>query len=168
MPLLKMLLQFLALWTFVFPAGLFAAAWYNLSDTLVTYSLLLIALPLVVSRFPATQQRPFSHDEQFPAVVGLTAIILAINLTMTTLFTPSGGGWLDPPLPLNVIQGFIALQTPLYGVMSWLFIRTANVRFLARRARLAVRAPVGPQSGNDENARPTQATGQHRIGSHRI
>ncbi|MGP1614679.1 MAG: hypothetical protein ACTS5Y_06430, partial [Pollutimonas bauzanensis] len=62
----------------------------------------------------------------------------------TTLLTPSDsahGAALYPPLPLSVIQGFIILQTPLYSVISWLFIRAANERFLARRARQADQPP---------------------------
>ncbi len=169
MPLIKMLLQFLGLWMLAFPVGLFAAAWYNVSDTLMTYGLLVIALPLVVRRFPTTQQRPFSRDEQFPAIVGLTTIILGVNLAFTTLFTPSHGAysaWLNPPLPLNVIQGFITLQTPLYAVMSWLCIRAANTRFLLRHAPQADRPLTNPPPTSEEDAHRERSSGRHRRDRH--
>ncbi len=165
MPLIKMLLQFLGRWMLAFPVGLFPAAWYNVSDTLMTYGLLLITLPLVVNRFPKTQQRLLSSDEQFVAVVGLTAIVLGVNLTFTTLFTPSSSAysvWVNPPLPLNVIQGFIALQTPLYAVLSWLFIRAANARFLVRHAQQADR-PSGDQPfTSEEDPLQERSSGRHR------
>ncbi len=136
MPLTKMLLQFLWMWALALLAGLFTAAWYGLSDTIMTYGLLLLVVPLVVHRFPKMQQRPFSSGEQYWAIAGLAGIALGVNLALTTLLTPSSsayGAALYPPLPLSVIQGFIILQAPLYSVISWLFIRAANERFLARR-----------------------------------
>ncbi len=147
MPLIKMLLQFLWLWVLAFPVGLFAAAWYNLSDTAMAYGLLFVVIPFTVHRFPKTQQRPFSPDEQFAAVAGLTIIVLGVNLALTTLLTPGNNAYsisLDPPLPLSVTQGLIALQTPLYSAISWLFVRNANARFPARRSLLDSPAPTQP------------------------
>ncbi len=164
MPLIKMLLQFLGLWIVAFPVGLFAAVWYNVSDTLMTYGLLLIALPLVVNRFPKAQHRPFSPDEQFAAVVGLTAIVLGVNLAFTTWFTPSSSTysvWLNPPLPLNVIQGFIALQTPLYAVMSWLFIHAANARCLARNAPPTDGCTADPLLTSEDEPNRARASSRH-------
>src|SRR3546814_8840719 len=69
--------------------------------------------------------------------------------------------WLNPPLPLNVIQGFITLQTPLYAVMSWLCIRAANARFLMRHAPRAKRPLTNPPLTSAEDLHRERSSGRH-------
>lgn len=146
MPLAGLLGRFLWIWTLAFTMGMGAAAWYQLPALPVTYGLLLACAYMAMACCIKKQGRCLTRAEQGPVLLGLTVVALGVHLSLNALaaFLIHYGASLNPPLPLEVRQGFIALQAPLYAITIWIAMQRASVRYLSRSQR--PRATAGRRS----------------------
>lgn len=137
MPLAGLLGRFLWIWTLAFTMGMGAAAWYQLPALPITYGLLLACAYLATAASLKKRGRCLTRVEQGPALLGLTVVALGVHLSLNALAASliHYGASLDPPLPLEVRQGFIALQAPLYAMTIWIAMQHAGVRYLSRSQR---------------------------------
>lgn len=137
MPLAGLLGRFLWSWTLAFTLGMGAAAWYQLPALPVTYGLLLACAYLAMAAWLKKRQRCLTRAEQGPALLGLTVVALGVHLGLNALAASliHYGASLDPPLPLDVRQGFIALQAPLYAMTIWIAMQQASAHYPSRSQR---------------------------------
>jgi len=149
MPMASMLLQFLGIWLVAFVSGMIASAWFDLSDSLVLYGLLLAVARLVAWRFTRVHQRGLSGGEARWAARGMAAIALGTNMLFQVLVAQvsTPGSTLLPPPALSVTLGFLAMLAPAYLLAAHYCVDAANRGFQAALAQRLARAPMQPAAG---------------------
>jgi|TARA_A100001391_G_scaffold205243_1_gene204383 hypothetical protein len=152
--------RFLWVWTLLFLIGASVAGWHEWPRALITYGLMPVVVPLIVRGFLKKRQRPFSPVEQLHAVLGLSAIVLVsglgLNALVHTLVVVHYSTTLYPPLPVDVRQGFLVLQAPLYALIIRTLIQATigHYRAYKNQKNSAAQTRQSPSEPSPENRLP--------------